>query len=106
MTGVLMEKIHVKRKRHIQREDEVKTYTNMIYKPRDASASRELGGGPRTDFSLTVLKGANPVTARPQTSNLQGCEEMSFCCLSCLLCGLCIAALANYCPLQLYVPKR
>ena len=41
MTGVLMEKIHVKRKRHIQREDEVKTYTNMIYKPRDASAKKK-----------------------------------------------------------------
>lgn len=77
MTGVLMEKIHVKRKRHIQREDEVKTYTNMIYKPRDASASRELGGGPRTDFSLTVLKGANPVTARPQTSNLLNSETIN-----------------------------
>lgn len=77
MTGILMEKIHVKRKRYIQREDEVKTYKNVIYKARDASASWELGGGPRTDFSLTALKGANPVTARPQTSNIVNSETIN-----------------------------
>lgn len=67
----------MKRKRHIQREDEVKTYKNVVYKARDASASWELGGGPRTDFSLTALKGANPVTARPQTSNIVNSETIN-----------------------------
>ena len=43
MTDVLMEKIHVKRQRHIQREDVVKTYKNIIHKPRNASGYWELG---------------------------------------------------------------
>lgn len=56
MTDFLMEKIHVKRQRHIQREDEVKTYKNIIHKPRDASGYWELGEGPRTDFLSQLSK--------------------------------------------------
>lgn len=77
MTDVLMEKIHVKRQRHIQREDVVKTHKNIIHKPRDASGYWELGEWAWDRFSLTALKGANPVTARSQTSNLLNSETIN-----------------------------
>ena len=54
--------------------------------------------------TVSTRQGARPqrkstlLTPWPQTSHLQGCEDISFCCLSCLLFGLCMAALANYFP--------
>lgn len=56
MTGVLMEKIHVKRQRHLQRGDDVKTYKNIIHKPKDASGYGELGEGHRQIFSYSSQK--------------------------------------------------
>ena len=37
----------------------------------------------------------NPTDVLTSDFQLQGCKEISFCCLSCLLCGLCMAALAD-----------
>lgn len=58
MTGVLMEKIHVKRQRHIQRGDDVKTYKDVIHNPEDASGYRELGEGHGQLFSHSSQKEA------------------------------------------------
>ena len=76
---------HKKRPGHrlTQREEHVRHRGKMV----------SIRQGTRPQRKSTLL------TPGLQTSYLQGCEDTSFCCLSRLLFGLCMATLANYSPL-------